>query len=57
MLDTVKTIAGAPQVLEKMILDAAGTASKDGRKVVDLLVTFALEQVGLNGAETIASTS
>lgn len=36
-----------------MILEAAGTASADGRKVVDLLVAFALEQVGLNDAETV----
>ena len=37
-----------------MILDAAGTASADGRKVVDLLVGFALEQVGYNDAETVS---
>lgn len=52
----VKPVYAAPQVLKKMILDAAGTASADGRKVVDLLVAFALQQVGLSDAETFTST-
>lgn len=48
-MNVADNIAVAPQVLKKMILDAAGTASVDGRKVVDLLVAFALEQVGQPG--------